>query len=277
MRFLGKTLLVSMVGLWIHSVVLANTDTQITRYEQAKLRLSYEGTAGNLLQQLSQRLKVGFVAYDVDITRKISIQNQSETAIKTINEQISSQLSGADIRFENIGNRLFLMVSAKGAEPLLQNELKKEEQFVGDIVFESEDNSSNSASTTTNNSPVSQEKTTSTLLQEIFNIATDKTRLEAAKDKKSPQYRTVSKESLELKNIRVTPLGTFLIFDSKVEAAKLKVTGKFEDMAQGENIVAILHQNSNPPARIEILNEQGKKLMLELVQSKTQNNKKVKK
>lgn len=264
MRFLGKIGLVAMSGLLIHNAVLANTDAQITRYEQAKVRLSYEGSAGNLLQQLAQRLKVGFITYDVDISRKITIQNESETSIKTINEQITKQLSDADVRFEKIGNRLFLIVSAKGSEPLIQELSKKEEQFVGDIVFEGEDTTSKPAAPSEPNTVKEVEDKSTTRLQEIFNIATDKARLAEAKNKKAPQYKTVSKENLGLKNIRVTPLGTFLIFDNKVDASKLKVKGKFEDMAQGENIIALLHQNSDAPKKIEVENSAGKKLILEI-------------
>ncbi len=130
MRFWGKTFVVGLIGLGTQNTIFANDDAQISRYEQAKLRLSYDGNVGNLLQQLSQRLKVGFIAYDVDITRKISLQNETETAIKTINEQIESQLTNIDVRFEKIGERLFLVVSAKDVAPLLQNE-PKEVQFVG--------------------------------------------------------------------------------------------------------------------------------------------------
>ncbi len=130
MRFWGKTFVVGLIGLGTQNTIFANDDAQISRYEQAKLRLSYDGNVGNLLQQLSQRLKVGFIAYDVDITRKILLQNETETAIKTINEQIESQLTNIDVRFEKIGERLFLVVSAKDVAPLLQNE-PKEVQFVG--------------------------------------------------------------------------------------------------------------------------------------------------
>lgn len=269
-QFLRKTLMVIIAGLFIHSPLFANSDTQISRYEQAKLRLSYEGNVGNLLQQLSQRLKVGFIAYDTDITRKVTIQNEAETSIKTINEQIEKQLSDADVRFEKIGERLFIIISAKGGEPLLAN--IPQEQFVGDIVFD--DASSNKSTTEGANTT---DTAASAKLQNIFNIATDKERLAAAKNKKSPQYKITTKENLGLKNIRVTELGTFLIFDSKVEAANLKVKGKFEDMAQGENIVAILHQNSEPPTKIEIENSEGKKLLLESYKKAQSSKKKTKK
>lgn len=260
MRFLGKTLIAGMVGLFIQTSALATDDTQISRYEQAKLRLSYEGEVGSLLQQLSQRLKVGFIAYDVDTTRKVSIQNSAETSIKSINEQIGKQLSDTDVRFEKIGERLFMVISAKGVEPLLKA-LPQKEQFVGDIIFDGEQ-------TTPQSAPIEESSTSQSSsaakVQHIFSIATDKDNIAAAKNKKAPQYKTVTKENLGLKNIRVTPLATFLIFDSQVDAEKLTVKGNFEELAQGENIVAILHQKSDAPAKIEIANEQGKKLILEV-------------
>ncbi len=80
---------------------------------------------------------------------------------------------------------------------------------------------------------------------------------------KAPQYKTVTKDNIGLKNIRVTALGTFLVFDTSVDAAKLRVKGNFEDIAQGENIIAILHQNTEAPPKIEIEDSQGKKLILE--------------
>ncbi|MFA9499952.1 hypothetical protein ACERCG_05910 [Mannheimia sp. E30BD] len=251
MRLLSKALIAAMAGLFIHTSTLANDDAQISRYEQAKLRLSYEGDVGNLLQQLSQRLKVGFIAYDVDISREVSIQNSAETSIKSINEQIRKQLSDTDIRFEKIGERLFMVISAKGVEPLLKD-LPQKEQFVGDIIFDKEQGI------------IEHTQTDSVAkVQNIFSIATNKESIAAAKNKKSPQYKTITKEDLGLKNIRVTPLGTFLIFDSQVEAEKLTVKGNFEALAQGENIIAILHQKSDAPSKIEVVNEQGKKLILE--------------
>ncbi|MFA9488458.1 MULTISPECIES: hypothetical protein [unclassified Mannheimia] len=256
MRLLSKALIAAMAGLFIHTSTLANDDAQISRYEQAKLRLSYEGDVGNLLQQLSQRLKVGFIAYDVDTTRKVSIQNNTETSIKNINEQIGKQLSDTDVRFEKIGERLFMVISAKGVEPLLKD-LPQKEQFVGDVIFDGEQTTAQSTVNTGSQSDSAAK------VQNIFSIATNKESIAAAKNKKSPQYKTITKEDLGLKNIRVTPLGTFLIFDSQVETEKLTVKGNFEALAQGENIIAILHQKTEAPSKIEVVNEQGKKLILD--------------
>lgn len=254
MKWFKPSLLIGVIGYLTHTFAIANENTQITRYEQAKLRLVYEGNVGNLLQQLSQRLKIGFIAYDIDTNRKVSIQNERETSIKKINEQIESQLSDADVRFEKIGDRLFIAISAKGKAPLMQT-TPSPQQFVGDIIFEGDKPEDSSPPTT--------QAESSAALQEIFNIATDKERLATLKDKKAPQYKTVSKENLGLKNIRVTPLGSFLVFESNVETEKFKVKGQFEKMAQGENIIAFLHQNSEPPKKIEIENSSGKKLILE--------------
>lgn len=126
MRFWGKTFVVGLIGLGTQNTIFANDDAQISRYEQAKLRLSYDGNVGNLLQQLSQRLKVGFIAYDVDITRKISLQNETETAIKTINEQIESQLTNIDVRFEKIGERfIFWLFQLKTLHHYCKMSLKR--------------------------------------------------------------------------------------------------------------------------------------------------------
>ncbi|HDL4107107.1 TPA: hypothetical protein PW726_001420, partial [Mannheimia haemolytica] len=51
MRFWGKTFVVGLIGLGTQNTIFANDDAQISRYEQAKLRLSYDGNVGNLLQQ----------------------------------------------------------------------------------------------------------------------------------------------------------------------------------------------------------------------------------
>lgn len=275
MRFFKKAAIAMMFGFGIQTSVLAD-DVQISRYEQAKLRLSYEGSVGNLLQELSQRLKVGFIAYDVDTGRNVLIQNEVETPIKSIYEQIEKQLSDIHIRFEKIENRIFMIVSAKGGEPLLKEAPKKQEQFIGNIIFEDDDITKTVAA----NLPNTQSGATPSRLQEIFNIATNKELLEAAKNKKTPKYKISTQERLELESVRVTTLATFLIFDKKIDTTKLKVKGEFEDMAQGENVVAILHQNKEAPSRIEVENAEGKKLLLEAHQepkAKTTRKRKTKK
>lgn len=151
-----------------------------------------------------------------------------------------------------------MVISAKNADPLLKELPPTKEQFVGDIIFDGEQTTAQSTVNTGSQSDSAAK------VQNILSIATDKDNIAAAKNKKAPQYKTVTKENLGLKNIRVTPLGTFLIFDSQVDAEKFTVKGNFEELAQGENIVAILHQKSDAPARIEVTNEQGKKLILEV-------------
>lgn len=71
-----------------------------------------------------------------------------------------------------------------------------------------------------------------------------------------------SKERLGLQTIRVTPLGTFLIFNNGVATANLSVRGKFEQLLQQDNVIVISHQTQNAPAQIEIKDKRGKTLTL---------------
>ncbi|WGE82498.1 hypothetical protein [Actinobacillus equuli] len=123
-KLMNKTFLTSLVCLFVNAPALANDNELFNRYEQAKLRIAYEGQAGELLQQLAQRLKVGFITYELDTTRSVSIPNNGEVTIKSLTQQLESQLLNADIRFEKIGSRLFLVASNKGGNLwLLKNQV----------------------------------------------------------------------------------------------------------------------------------------------------------
>ncbi|WGE68521.1 hypothetical protein NYR78_05685 [Actinobacillus equuli subsp. haemolyticus] len=137
-KLMNKTFLTSLACLFVNAAAFADDSALFNRYEQAKLRISYEGQAGELLQQLAQRLKVGFITYELDTTRSVSIPNNGEVTIKSLTQQLESQLPNADIRFEKIGSRLFLVASNKGGEPLIAQE-SSAEQFIGEAVFSSDE------------------------------------------------------------------------------------------------------------------------------------------
>lgn len=98
-KLMNKTFLTSLVCLFVNASAFANDDVQFNRYEQAKLRIAYEGQAGELLQQLAQSLKVGFITYELDTSRPVSIPNNGEVTIKSLTQQLESQLPNTDIRF----------------------------------------------------------------------------------------------------------------------------------------------------------------------------------
>ncbi|AIZ79338.1 hypothetical protein [Actinobacillus equuli] len=263
-KLMNKTFLTSLVCLFVNAQALADDNELFNRYEQAKLRIAYEGQTGELLQQLAQRLKVGFITYELDTTRSVSIPNNGEVTIKSLTQQLESQLPNADIRFEKIGSRLFLVASNKGGEPLIAQE-SSAEQFIGEAVFSTDGEQASTTVSTATEQPINnaseQDGEGAQKLQSIIDLVTNKETIAKSKNK-APQYQITSKEQLGLQNIRVTPLGTFLMFADNVNVKALQVTGKFEDITQHDNLIAIVHKERTPPTEIVITDGQGKKLLL---------------
>lgn len=248
-------------GLMLAVSALAQ-DPVIERYEQAKLPLAYEGEAGQLLQQLAQRLKVGFISYELDGSRKVLVQNQQDPSIKALFTQLEEKLVDSHIRFEKIGSRLFLVASGKNSEPLLPKAVQAPSQFIGEAVFADDTSSSvNPEPVQPTPSAPSEDEGTQKLKQLVAEL-TDQGKIAQHKGKKSPQYKVSTKERLGLENIRVTPLGTFLIFKKDVLTLNLRVKGKFEQIIQQDNVIVIAHQNQKAPTQIEIKDAKGKTLML---------------
>lgn len=207
-------------------------------------------------------MHVGLVTYDIDTSVSVALKKQEAATIKQLNQQIEAQLSDADIHFQKIGKRLFLVAAKKGAEPLIEEASKAQEQFVGEVEFEAEAPANNAAQTEVNNSENSQK------MKRIFDIATDKAAIAGTK-KKEPKYQVTSKEQLGLSNVSATSFGTFLIFNNGVNAAQFNVNGQFEEIAQNDNVIAILHKTQNAPKQIEVSDANGKKLLIKMQASKS--------
>ncbi|WP_228064754.1 hypothetical protein [Muribacter muris] len=252
-------ILASLISGALFASVAFAQDPAISRYEQAKLPLAYEGEAGHLLQQLAQRLKVGFISYELDGSQKVSVQNQQDPTIKALIAELESKLSGSHIRFEKIGSRLFLVASAKNGAPLLLQAAAEPTQFIGEAVFS---DTVTAPENVVSAEPQNVENAGMQALKQLVAQLTDQAKIAQHKGKKAPQYKVSSKERLGLQTIRVTPLGTFLIFNNGVATANLNVKGKFEQLLQQDNVIVISHQTQNAPAQIEIKDKQGKTLTL---------------
>lgn len=248
-----RTSIATLLFSAFFSTTVFAQNIDIRRYEQAKLPLSYEGEVGALLQQLAQRLNIGFISYEWDITQKVSIQNQKNVSIKALFSALENNLSNTHIRLEQVGQRLFLVASAKNAEPLMATATKQEpKQFIGDVVFGENDISVNGQ-----NDEIFQK------FNALASQITDKNLIEQQKNKKSPKYQVTSKENLGLEHIRVTPLGTFLMFKDGVNTKDFKIRTKVEQVEMYSNLIVISHQKQNAPARIEVRDKSGKSLILQ--------------
>ncbi|QLB43992.1 MULTISPECIES: hypothetical protein [Mannheimia] len=142
MKYLRKAVISALLAYGITSNVFAgevDKSAQFKRYEQAKLKLTYEGEVGNLLQLLANRLGVGYLTYKIDFKKPVSIKSGEFIRVSDLLDNIESQVPDLEIKFERIGENIFInAVSHK--EPLkLRNE-----EFVSEVIFEDSTNTTNS-------------------------------------------------------------------------------------------------------------------------------------
>lgn len=311
-------------------LALANADqNMIQRYEQAQITVDFQGSLGELLQQMAQNLNIGYLSYELNAAQAVNVKFPEPITIKFLADSLSSQLQDTNVRFEEIGGRIFLVATGKNSAPLALQAKQEEEkaQFIVQPVFSDEAkteakpqeaaNAANvenkaeekpveatkeepkqpenaaevkpEAAATQQAAPVEQAaqpsealpqgeapvlvvKDTPTeddmnakLLSDIVSQATDDQNLKKYKKKKSPQYRVSTIENLGLENVRVTPLGTFLVFPEGVDTSVFAVKGEFESIAQHKNLIAILHEKRNAPDQIDVLDPDGRRLLIKRV------------
>lgn len=136
MKFLNKQLICTILSLGVFASATANTSDEsaaFKRYEQAKLKLAYEGEVGDLLQLLSNRLNIGYLSYKTDPTQKIKITSSVPITVKSLIDDVQTQLPELTIKFEKIGETVFITANNK------QSPLKlKQDQFISEAIFDEE-------------------------------------------------------------------------------------------------------------------------------------------
>ncbi|QLB41575.1 hypothetical protein HV560_01310 [Mannheimia pernigra] len=98
-------------------------------------------------------------------------------------------------------------------------------------------------------------------MNELVARATDEALLSKYKRKKAPKYKLNKKEFDGLESVKVTPIGTFLIFNQEMDVSDFDVKGKFERMEKHGNLIAISHEKVSAPKWITV-EFGGKKLVL---------------
>lgn len=137
MKFLHKPLICAFLSFGLLTSAVANTDETVAfkRYEQAKLKLSYEGEIGDLLQLVSNRLNIGYLSYKIDPNKKVKFNESTPITVKNLIENLQTQVPDVVIRFEKVGSTIFMSAVNK------QTPLKlKQDQFISEAIFEEETN-----------------------------------------------------------------------------------------------------------------------------------------
>lgn len=140
MKNFNKLLISSIFSFGLLTSATANTveETTFKRYEQAKLKLAYEGEVGDLLQLLSNRLNIGYLSHKTDPTKKIKITSDVPITVKNLIDNVQEQLPDMLIQFEKIGETVFITALNKQAPLKL-----KQDKFIGEAIFEEENNNEN--------------------------------------------------------------------------------------------------------------------------------------
>lgn len=137
MKFLHKPLICAFLSFGLLTSAVANTDEAAVfkRYEQAKLKLAYEGEVGDLLQLVSNRLNIGYLSYKIDPNKKVKFNNSTPITVKNLIEDLQKQVPDIVIQFEKVDSTVFMSAVNK------QTPLKlKQDQFISEAIFEEEAN-----------------------------------------------------------------------------------------------------------------------------------------
>lgn len=261
-----KFTLLGSLFLFFSDHSLANIDTEIKKYEDARLAVNYQGEIGSFLQLLSAKLGIGYYSENINSSVKVIVKQDENNTISELISQVNNQLRDQHVLLNSFNNKVTIALVNKELN-ILQSP-----QYIGEINFNAPSQISSSSTSSvlaeSSSTPISiesiptiKEETVSqdvALLKEqeekmnyIVSLSKDEKLLEKYK-RAQPKYIVENKEKVKLSSIRSTKLSTFLVFEDNVNVADLKIEGKFQDIAKFGNLVAILHRQKEPPKTIKI-------------------------
>ncbi len=277
-----------LLGLFALSGQAAEKDYQY--YENAKIAVNYNGEVGYLLQKISDKLKIGYLSFNVDSSSQIVVNQTNNQTLKELIASVNNQLKDSQVSFDTLGNRVILVLS-DGKETILK-------QYIGPIIFDngvpesspSENESLENKQGSSENKidvqlPENNEKAEvlnqnsddsgltaedlkvkekqSKIIDSIFKESNDEKILARYKKKKEPTYQaTANSAMLGLEDIKSTPISTFLLFSEDTDVNTYSVKGPFEKIGKWGNVIAILHKTWKAPIEIRITDSNNQVLRL---------------
>lgn len=248
-------------------------NSELAKYQQARIAVTYKGNVGELAQQLAEKLGIGYYAVQQHSAAQIKLKQDETQTLQQLLEQVNQQLDNQQLRFDVLNDKVVLALVGNNVSlaPI---------QFIGNVIYHQEPvqamEKSNSTEKTvqqptahetnqismpvidqqitpTEQQPVSKNtEADAKKLQEILALSKN-TKLIAQYSKRAqPLYDVPDKTAIGLEALRSTKISTFLIFNNEVDATTYKVEGEFQDMVKLGNVVAILHRQKQPPKEIKI-------------------------
>lgn len=253
----GITLLLA-VGL----PLVANAITA-EKYQNAKIAVNYQGSVGQLAQDMAYRLGVAYYSNQANPNVQVKVVQNSSRTIQNLLDSVNSQLQDSTLQFIQLDNQTTLALMQKAGDS----------NYIGPITFDDDnttpatDTDTNKSETVTTNQNNQQEQLMAEKkMKEIIALSQDQKLLEQYTKRKQPIYRINNAKAVHLAQVRTTKVSTFLIFDNNVDVNKYKIEGKFQEIVKLNNIVAILHRQQPPTDKITIIAPNGAQQVLTKVQ-----------
>ncbi|NOL50957.1 hypothetical protein [Pelistega suis] len=284
-----KKMLLATLMLIVGASAFAQTEDElVSKYQQARIAVTYKGSVGDLAQQLAQQLSIPYYAMQHQPTVQIRLKQDDSKTIQDLLDEINRQLTHQKIRFDVLDDKVVLALTSKEITSLVTP------QFIGQVIFADGQKPVNSEVSPVNelnhiSTPVidgAKEVQESTLdnkaiapvkqavaepeipaekeeeakkLKAILEMSQDEKLLAQYAKRKQPLFTIEDKKAIKLDAVRSTKISTFLIFEEGVDVSQYKIEGDFQDMARLDNVVAILHRQKSPPRSFAIITPDGVK------------------
>lgn len=283
-----KKILLATLMLMVGNSTFAQSQTElVSKYQQARIAVTYKGNVGDLAQQLAQQLNIPYYAMRHQPTVQVRLKQDNSKTIQDLLDEINRQLTHQKIRFDVLDDKVVLALTAKEITSLVTP------QFIGQVIFADGQEPVNNEV-----SPVSELNHISTpviegveeaqegalldnraiepvkqvvaepkipkemeeeakKLKSILEMSQDEKLLAQYAKRKQPFFTIEDKKSVKLDVVRSTKISTFLIFEDGVDVSQYKIEGDFQDIARLDNVVAILHRQKSPPRSFVIVTPDG--------------------
>ncbi|UTU48345.1 hypothetical protein [Mergibacter septicus] len=246
--YLIRRVMVMVTLLIVSLIPLSSNAENIEKYQNAKIAVNYQGSVGQLAQDMAYRLGIGYYTSKVDPNVKVKVAQNSSKSIQFLLDTVNAQLQESSLQFILLNDQVTLALKQKGSD-----------NYIGPITFEESNAEQTNDVISTQQIAVEDQASAEKKMKEIIALSQDQKLLDKYAQRKQPVYRISDAKAVNLEQVRTTKISTFLIFAKDVDVNKYKIEGKFQEMTKLNNVVAILHTKQQPTDKITIIAPNGTK------------------
>lgn len=243
--------------LFASQILQAQDNQDLSKYQQAKIEINYNGELGYFAQLLAYKLNVAYYAEVLDPKMKLSVQQTAVENLADLFEKVNQQLPQHHLILTQLNNQPTLALVSKQIQHLQQA------KFIGEVIFAEPKPVMQEAAATDNPQTKAQMLEQQKKMDEIVKVSQD-SELQAKYPRRSaPIYNLQDQQATGLETVRSTKLSTFLVFKQGLDVSQYRVEGEYQDIAKVGNIIGLLHRQKPAPKLLKIINEQNQLSLVE--------------